>query len=376
MQDQLGGLRVLLTSQRRAAELGAALARRGATIIHAPVLSIVPHADDEELLARTEALIAEPPDVLVVTTGVGFRGWVEAADAAGLGPQLLEALSESQLIARGPKAKGSIQQAGLAPSWTAASETSAEVGEHLLAAGVAGTHVAVQHHGTGDDGLDELLSAAGARVTPVVVYRVGASPDPEAVARGVDLVADRDVDAVVFTSGPMAVEFLDRADARGRLADVVAACRGGVLAAAVGPVTALPLREAGIDPLVPDRYRLGALVRELTVALSGRAIARLDTPGGELIVRHRAAHLDGEPLPLTPASLAVLRVLAAAEGSVVSRAAILPELPGRSTNPHAAEMAVARLREVPGMRTLVQTVVKRGYRLALRAPEESRQGDR
>jgi uroporphyrinogen-III synthase len=37
-----------------------------------------------------------------------------------------------------------------------------------------------------------------------------------------------------------------------------------VATAAVGPVTAEPLREAGIDPLVPDRYRLGALVRLVT----------------------------------------------------------------------------------------------------------------
>ncbi len=376
MHDQLGGLRVLLTSQRRAAELGAALARRGATIIDAPVLSIVPHADDEELTARTEALIADPPDVLVVTTGVGLRGWIEAADAAGLAPALIEALGTARIIARGPKAKGAIQQAGLAAEWTAQQETSAQVAEHLLGQGVDGLHIAVQHHGSGDDGLDDLFAGAGARVSPVVVYRVGPSPDPDAVRRGVDLVAARDVDAVVFTSAPMAAEFLARARERGRLEEVVAACRprpeGGdpdVLAAAVGPVTAVPLQEAGITPLVPERYRLGALVRTLTLGLTQRAVARLDTPAGALVVRDRAAYLDGRPLALSPASLAVLGVLSAAQGSVVTRGDILTALPGGSSNPHAAEMAVARLREVPGMRDLVQTVVKRGYRIALRPPQ-------
>ena len=39
-------------------------------------------------------------------------------------------------------------------------------------------------------------------------------------------------------------------------------------------------------------------------------------------------------------------------------------LPGDSTDPHAAEVAVARLRDVGG-RALVQTVVKRGYRLSV-----------
>ena len=30
-------------------------------------------------------LLDDPPDVIVATTGIGFRGWLEAADAAGLG---------------------------------------------------------------------------------------------------------------------------------------------------------------------------------------------------------------------------------------------------------------------------------------------------
>ena len=110
---------MLLTSQRRAAELGSALERRGATIINAPVLSTIPHADDERLLAATQALIADPPDVLVVTTGIGFRGWIEAADAAGLARDLLAALGGTRILARGPKAKGAILQAGLSAEWTA-----------------------------------------------------------------------------------------------------------------------------------------------------------------------------------------------------------------------------------------------------------------
>lgn len=85
-------------------------------------------------------------------------------------------------------------------------------------------------------------------------------------------------------------------------------------------------------------------------------------------MRDRAAHLAGEPLPLTPAGPAVLRLLAAAESSVVSRAAVLAELPRGSTNPHTAEMAVVRRRETPGLRGLVRTVVKRGYRLDVLTP--------
>jgi uroporphyrinogen-III synthase len=76
------------------------------------------------------------------------------------------------------------------------------------------------------------------------------------------------------------------------------------------------------------------------------------------------ALLDGHVLPLSPSGLAVLRLLADAAGEVVSRTDVLAVLPGDSTDPHAAEVAVGRLRDVAG-RGLVQTVVKRGYRLAL-----------
>ena len=46
-----------VTAARRADELGALLQRRGAAVVHAPALRIVPLADDAELLAATKELI-------------------------------------------------------------------------------------------------------------------------------------------------------------------------------------------------------------------------------------------------------------------------------------------------------------------------------
>jgi uroporphyrinogen-III synthase len=61
--------------------------------------------------------------------------------------------------------------------------------------------------------------------------------------------------------------------------------------------------------------------------------------------------------------MAVLRALADRPGLVVSRPALLAALPGAGEE-HAVETAVARLRSALGQPGLVQTVVKRGYRLA------------
>ncbi|HET9257823.1 MAG TPA: uroporphyrinogen-III synthase, partial [Pseudonocardiaceae bacterium] len=70
----LAGFTVGVTAARRAAELGSLLQRRGAEVLHAPAIRIVPLADDTELHAATEQLISHPPDVVVITTGIGFRG--------------------------------------------------------------------------------------------------------------------------------------------------------------------------------------------------------------------------------------------------------------------------------------------------------------
>lgn len=365
--DLLLGCRVVLTGQRRSSELAAALERRGASVVHAPTLSVVPHADDAELLTRTKELIDRPPDTVVITTGVGFTGWVEAADAAGLAEPLLSLLGSARLIARGPKARGAIQAAGLNADWVAASETSAEIRDFLLVEGVAGRRIAVQHHGSGSDGLDRDFRDAGADVCSLVVYRWGPAPDPQAVRAVVHAVARRECDAVTFTAAPGAAAFLQAARDEGVLDRVVAALSdpAGVVAAAVGDLTAAPLRAEGVAPLVPDRFRMGALVRTLVAELADRQGLRIDTAAGELRVRGGAALLDGEVLALAPSGLAVLRAIATARGAVVPRADLLAALPGDSTDAHAVEVAISRLRAAARGRPLVTTVVKRGYRLTI-----------
>lgn len=365
----LSGTRILVTAQRRAADQALALSRRGAEVDVAATLGVRDNIDEDTLLAQSRALVERPADVVVITTGIGLRGWLETAEAAGLGEVLVEALDASRLVARGPKARGALQAAGLHPDWVAESETSAEIGEFLEAEGVDGAHVAVQHHGAGDAELVARLEKAGARVTGLVVYRWGAPPDPAAVARSVEETAAGRYDAVTFTSAPGALAWLDAVRAAGAMEAVHGLEDAGrLLLAGVGPVTAEPLRTAGFSPLVPDRGRLGALVRAIVLALGSEDVG-VDTASGRLRVRATVATLDHEVVPVSPSGLSVLRLLASDPGAVFSREDLLTVLPGDSTDPHAAEVAIARLREAMGD-CPVRTVVKRGYRLDVVDPEE------
>jgi len=215
-----------------------------------------------------------------------------------------------------------------------------------------------------DGSVLDRLRSAGADVSTVPVPRSSAGSDHNGVRRTVHATCAGMVDAVVFTSADASLAFLDAAAHAGRYAAVISAMRHEVVAAAVGPISAAPLREAGLEPLVPDRHRLSALVRAVAEHLEQERVREVVTVGGVLRLRGQEASLDGEPLRLAPVPLAMLRAMARTPGDVLDRHRLLTALPGTG-DLHAVEMAVARLRRAIGRPDVVQTVVKRGYRLRL-----------
>lgn len=60
-----------------------------------------------------------------------------------------------------------------------------------------------------------------------------------------------------------------------------------------------------------------------------------------------------------------MKTLARNPGRVVSREDLLASLPGGGGDTHAVETAMTRLRSSLGAPKAIQTVVKRGYRIAL-----------
>jgi uroporphyrinogen-III synthase len=356
---ELEGFTIGVTADRRRDELAALLERRGARVVVAPALRIVPLHDDSQLREATRRCLEHPPDIVVANTGIGMRGWLEAAEGWGLADPLRTVLAEAYIVARGPKARGAVRAAGLVERWSPDAESCDECLAYLLRRGVAGRVVAVQLHGDQQPEFCASLRAAGADVIEVPVYGWAPPLDSAPLRRLVDLVAGRLVDAVTFTSAPAVTALLAAA---GHDADTVAdALRTDVLAACVGPVTAAPLVRRGIPVIAPGRARLGALVRAIVDELPRRAVS-MCIGGHDLVLRGHAAMVDGTLKPLAPAPMAVLRALAAVPGKVKSRASLLPALP-RGADEHAVEMAVARLRAGLGDPSFVQTVVKRGYRL-------------
>jgi uroporphyrinogen-III synthase len=369
----LTGYRIAVTSARRSEELCALLSRQGAEVCSAAAINMIALPDDDELHSNTEALIAQPPDILVAHTGIGFRAWVAAAEGWGLANQLITSLSSARIVARGPKATGALRAAGLHEQWSPESESSQEVLKYLLGCGVSGKRIAVQLHGAADawDPFPEFfgrLSSAGAEVVPLRVYRWTSTPLGGKFDQLVTGIARRQFDAVTFTSAPAAAAVLERSRDLNIEDQLLGALRTDVHAMCVGPVTGQPLRQKGVPTSSPERMRLGALARHIGQELPLLESCTVRAAGHLVDIRGTCVLVDGSVKPLSGSGMATLRALANRPGHVVARDDLLRALPGISNDPHAVDTAVLRLRTALGDKNIVATVVKRGYRLAIDEP--------
>ena len=272
----LTGYRVAVTSARRAEELCALLRRQGAEVCSAPAINMIALPDDDELHSNTEALIAEPPDILVAHTGIGFRGWIAAAEGWGLADQLIESLSKARVVSRGPKATGALRAAGLHEEWSPKSESSQEVLEYLLKSDISGMRIAVQLHGAADawDPFPEFLGglrSAGADVVPIRVYRWEPTPLGGEFDQLVTGIARRQFDAVSFTSAPAAAAVLERS----RELDIEDAAAGRA-----AHRRARDVRRPGDLPTVDPQGRPDIVARANAVGSLGPAYRRGVTGAG------------------------------------------------------------------------------------------------
>jgi len=354
MTAPLAGFTIGVTGDRRWEEQTEMLSRRGASVVHGPVMRTSLLDDAEETRAATERALEAPIDMIVLTTGIGTRSWFGVAESFGLDERLRDAGRTATVVARGPKARSASLGNGMDVHWQAPGETSAEVLEHVGALDIDGRRVVVQRDG-GDARLAEAIARLGAEVIDVPVYRWRLPEDPEPARRLLELAVAERLHALTFTCAYAvgnAFALVDDPD------ELRSALNGRTAAVAVGPVTSAALRSHGVTvPVEPVRARLGAMVQRLTTAICERH-RLLHLAGhqarwqGDLLV-----HADAEVL-LTPREARVLDALVGRSPSVVPKADLVAD----GADVHGAETAVARLRAKLGpLGDGIRSVPRRGY---------------
>jgi uroporphyrinogen-III synthase len=358
----LTGWRVGLTAHRRADEQAELLRRRGATVVFGPVVRTLPFGDDRPLRDATEALLAQPPDLVIATTGIGIRSWFGAAESWGLDHELTSALSPARRAARGPKARAALAAIGLPSHLDEPSERLDNLTDGLVAGGVAGMRIALQLYGEALPSVIGQLRDAGADVVAVPVYRWTAAEDLGPARRLVrDLLAGQ-LDAVTFTSAAAVRSFAGLADEMGVGTELRDALSSTAVTACIGPVTAEMAAAVGFERrCVPERGRLGLLVRALSTHLHDRH-RHLRIAGREVVVHGASVWAGDDHVVLTDLERLLFAAFAERPGAVVSRRALRQRIWGQQCGESAIDSAVSRLRRVlQPVRLTVDTVHRRGW---------------
>ena len=266
----LEGWTVGVTADRRSEAQLDLLARRGAKVLHGCTMRTLDLTDDDRLAGVSETLVADPPETLVLQTGMGTTMWLEAMDGIGVGGDLRAVLATVEVLARGPKASSAARRAGMTVAWQAPREIFADVVDHIAATG-GRRRLAVQLDGTDEELLVRPLAASCAEVLPIPVYQWGLPDDRDPARALVDAVCGGGVQAVTFTTRTAAVHLAAIAEEMGRLDEMVSALDGKrVVPVSVGPVCSSAMLDLGMCGLVePDRARLVAMVDALCDRASG-----------------------------------------------------------------------------------------------------------
>jgi len=367
---QLAGFTVALATDRRQHEMAGWLAAEGARTVGFRAVQTTPQPEPSSFADAIRASVAEPAHEVIVSSAFGLRLWLEGARRLGLLDDLVAGLAEARLLARNPVTADGLRELGLTQIWSTAAATTEDLFRYLAGQPLAGRRVVAQIEMDAHRELCHLLREAGAAVVEVTTHQFGPPTHADELRRLGDLVVRRQVDALVL-AGPASVRnLLDQAATDGLRNEVLNAFVHDVLPVSPGPLTAAVLRSAGVPAVQATEPVPRSLAAAVLAELPLRALT-LDVAGRKVEIRGQAVVVDGQLVPVQAGPIGVLRALATHPGRVLSAAEIRSVLPHSSTvDDHAIEMAVSRLRGTLNHSDLsdldlVQTVMKRGYRLAM-----------
>ncbi len=234
MTGALDGCRVVITRERPG-ELGAMLARRGALVVHVPLIEVVEPADGASALSDELAEL-DDYDWLVVTSAAGAERVGAAARSANDVRLAAVGTATAQVLA---------SESGRSVDLMPDVQRAEALAERFVAETPPGQRILIAQADIASPSLADSLRLAGHRVTTVTAYRT--------VAREPANEAGLDADAVLFASG----------------SSVESWCRafgpiGPPLRVAIGPSTAAVARRLGLKLSgVASDHSVEGLVTEL-----------------------------------------------------------------------------------------------------------------
>ena len=263
----LAGLRVLSLESRRAAEMAKLIAHYGGQAIVAPSMQEAPLESNREALDFVRTLVQGGFDMIILLTGVGTRALTRLAETIYSREQLVAALRQVAVVARGPKPVSTLTELGVpvslaAPEPNTWREVLRALDERSDLFPLRGRRIAVQEYGAANPDLLAGLAERGASVTRVPVYEWSLPDDTGPLRAAVQAVVRGDVDVALFTTSIQVIHLLRIAKELG-LEEALLRSFGRIVVGSIGPVTSEALREHGLPvDFEPEHPRMGFLVNE------------------------------------------------------------------------------------------------------------------
>ena len=254
--DTTGGLAgrtvVITRAADQAGELTRLLVEQGARVEVFPTIEIVAPsswADADRAISRLDRY-----HWIIFTSVNGVTAFAARLRALGLEP---DALGGSRICTIGPKTAAAVERIGRKADVIPAKYQAEYLVEAFEGQGLAGTRFLLPRAEEAREVIPERLSAGGAEVDVVSVYRTVAPAGGE--RRGRDLFLSGGVSAVTFTSSSTVRNFVaifGGDETRAVLSDVTVAC--------IGPITADTARAQGLDVQVEAQtYTMEGLTEAL-----------------------------------------------------------------------------------------------------------------
>jgi uroporphyrinogen-III synthase len=267
------GLRVLSLESRRSAEMAKLIERHGGTAISAPSMREIPVEENPEALAFASQLLDNRFDAVIFLTGVGTRILFGAIERNYPADKIVDALSRTLVVARGPKPIGVLREFGV-PIGIAVPEPNTwrdilkALDDHTPRFDLNGKHVAVQEYGAANPEFLDSMKARGAQVTPVKVYQWALPEDLSPLRSAVKEIAQGRIDALLVTSATQIHHLMQVAADEGLDAKMPAGLRRTVIAS-IGPIATQALESYGLAAdVLPTHPKMGLLVFEAAQQMS------------------------------------------------------------------------------------------------------------
>jgi len=253
----LHGRRIVVTRAR--AQVSGFLERlraMGADAVELPVIAIEPAAEQRDLDAALDRLVAvaatAQPTWAVFTSANAVDLVGDAISRQGRDARDLHGV---RVVAIGPETAAALQRHGVRADLVPTEYVAEAVADLMLAQGVDGAYVWLPRAATARDVLPDRLREAGAEVEVLALYRTVLPPDATQQLAAL-LDGGPPVDVVTFTSSSTVHHFLSALNGRPFPASAIAAC--------IGPVTARTAEAAGLPVrVVATEYTTAGLAAAL-----------------------------------------------------------------------------------------------------------------